>query len=330
MYEKDDENFGLIGKSSGIAQVIDDIKAFSKYDFPVYILGETGTGKELAARAIHENSSRRAGNFSAINCAAIPEGLFESEFFGYERGSFTGATQYGKKGILQNSDKGTLFLDEILSMNRNMQEKLLRVLDGYGYRKIGGKEDYKADIRLIVASNRPLESHLNNEIDEAFFYRIDTLRIRIPPLRERGTDSVILAEYFLSEFNRSYDHKTELDDSALEFIQRYHWPGNVRQLKAKTMSAAIKAVTNNREVITRKDYESGLNGLVNIRGGGYDYGPVHGIVDMAEAGVPLKDLSREFRRRIVNYMCLRYDEGTAADMMDISEKDLRGIRKLRP
>jgi two-component system response regulator HydG len=221
----DDE---IVGSSQTIARVKEIIANLGSSEAPVLIRGESGTGKELVARAVHKTSARASGPFIAINCAAIPETLLESELFGYERGAFTGANRK-KLGHFQLADGGTLFLDEIGDLPAALQSKLLRVLENNEVRPLGAEKEVRVDIRLITATNRPLEDNIRSgSFREDLYYRINVFPIELPALRERREDVGPIARHLLARVGRNAG---ELTDDALRKLQIYHWPGNVRELR---------------------------------------------------------------------------------------------------
>lgn len=196
----------------------------------VIIYGESGTGKELTARSIHDLSARKNRPFIPVNCGAIPEELLESEFFGYRKGAFTGATS-DKEGFFDLAEKGTLFLDELGEISLNMQVKLLRVLDGTGYMPVGGRRIKRPDVRIIAATNRNLQDLVRkNRMREDFFYRIHIIPVYLPPLRERKEDIPLLADHFLEQLGAK-QRTPDLDTELLLTIQNHSWPGNIRELQ---------------------------------------------------------------------------------------------------
>ena len=227
------ESFSMIiGQDKRIRRALYSAYKASKADFPVLILGESGTGKELIARAIHENSTRRKYGFVGLNCAAIPTTLVESELFGYENGSFTNARKGGSRGLLDLAHKGTLLFDEIGDFELPTQAKILRVLEERVFRRVGGRKDIHLDLRIISATNKDLKTMIfNGQFREDLFYRINTMIIHIPPLRERGNDLTLLAGHFLMEFCGKYKKETNLSPESLDILKSYHWPGNVRELR---------------------------------------------------------------------------------------------------
>jgi len=231
---------GMIGTSPGMQEVYRKIGKAAPTDLTVLIQGESGTGKELVARLLHEHSRRAAKPFLALNCAAIPEPLLESELFGYERGAFTGA-HHRKIGKLEVCSGGTLFLDEIGDMSPALQTKMLRVLQEGTFERIGGTETIKVDVRVIAATNRDLvELMRQGRFRDDLYYRLKVVPIQLPPLRERGDDIVLLAKHFLRrtkiELNRP---DLEFSAAALNAMRSYHWPGNVRELENVVRSAAL-------------------------------------------------------------------------------------------
>ncbi len=226
----------LVGESEAMRRVRELIANLAESDAAVLIRGESGTGKELVARAIHAASRRASGAFIALNCAAIPDTLLESELFGYERGAFTGATRR-KPGHFQMADGGTLFLDEIGDLPLGLQAKLLRVLETRRVTPLGGVRDVEVDIRLVSATHRPLETLMREgTFREDLYYRLNVFPIVIPPLRERREDIRPLAAHFLAEWGRP---ASDLGDDALARLVAYDWPGNVRELRNVLERATI-------------------------------------------------------------------------------------------
>ena len=220
----------IVGKSRKMMQLYSRIMKVSQSNSNVVIHGESGTGKELAAKTIHELSHRHKKNFVTINCGAIPSELLESEFFGYKKGAFTGAT-IDRKGYLDSADGGTLFLDEVAELNVNMQAKLLRAIDGGGYIPVGSQITIRPDIRIIAATNHNLLENVRKGLmREDFFYRLHILPIDMPPLRERYEDLPILIDHFLRLYGEE-NHVVDMPDQVMEKMLMYHWPGNVRELQ---------------------------------------------------------------------------------------------------
>ena len=237
----------IIGDSAKIRELRQLIQTVAPTNATVLILGESGTGKELVAGAIHALSQRRQGNYVRINCAAIPEALLESELFGHEKGSFTGALKQ-KIGRVEEADSGTIFLDEIGDMSRPLQAKLLRFLEDGTFTRVGGNEELRVDVRLIAATNRDIiEAIRQNQFREDLFHRLNVVQFRPPPLRERSEDVLMLAQHFLQQFSRSMNKQIcALSKTAAAKLMAHHWPGNVRELRNVIERAVI--LENNVEI----------------------------------------------------------------------------------
>jgi two-component system nitrogen regulation response regulator NtrX len=222
----------IVGESEKINALKQQIALAGPTNGWVLIHGESGTGKELVARAIHRASKRYSGPFVEVNCAAIPQELIESELFGHEKGSFTGAIGM-KRGKFEVADKGTIFLDEIADMSLATQAKVLRVLQGQEFQRVGGTRTIKVDVRVIAASNKNLEDEIKKgAFREDLYYRLNVIPLDVPPLRERSDDIPRLVHHFLQEFSSEYGQKPKtIDDDALALFVRYAWPGNVRELR---------------------------------------------------------------------------------------------------
>jgi two-component system, NtrC family, response regulator AtoC len=225
------ERIGFIGTSSQIMEIFDAIKRVAQTTTTVMITGETGTGKELVADAIHYNSPRKNNPLIKINCAAIAETLMESELFGYEKGAYTGAA-VTKPGKFELAHKGTLFLDEVAEIPREMQVKLLRVIQEQEFERVGGLRTIKVDVRIIAATNQNLLRQVQaGNFREDLYYRFNVFPIDIPPLRERKDDILSLVDYFLDKFNRKMGLSIRMDGEVKEMLLRYEWPGNIRELE---------------------------------------------------------------------------------------------------
>jgi len=249
---------GIVGQSSALRHVLNLVETVAPSDSTVLLLGETGTGKELIARAIHERSRRKERTFVKLNCAAIPTGLLESELFGHERGAFTGAIAQ-KVGRLELADQGSLFLDEVGDIPLEIQPKLLRALQEREFERLGSNRTKKVDVRLVAATNRDLEKMMENrEFRSDLYYRLNVFPIRIPPLRERPEDIPLLVRYFTQKYGRLMNKEIEsIPAAALRKLSSWHWPGNIRELEnfiersvILTHSAALQApiaeLTNGR------------------------------------------------------------------------------------
>src|SRR4030095_14096360 len=220
----------LIGANPRFAAVLEDVKTVAAADCAVLILGETGTGKELVARAIHEASARRHHHYVAINCAAIPATLLESELFGYERGAFTGAMA-SKMGRFQAADHGTLFLDEIGELPIELQPKLLRAIQEQEFERLGSSHTTCVDVRIVAATNQNLEQMVaERQFRMDLYYRLNVFPITLPPLRERASDIPLLVDHFLRTFAGRHGKSIEhVPDDVMAAMMRYHWPGNIRE-----------------------------------------------------------------------------------------------------
>lgn len=224
--------FGIIGENEKMLEIFKLIEKVSNGNGNVMITGESGVGKELVARSLHKNSLRRNRPLIPINCGGLPDTLFESELFGYEKGAFTGAFQ-AKPGLVELANGGTLFLDEICETSQPLQVKMLRMLEDRKIRRIGGKKEIPVDIRIITATNRDSEQMLEKKLlREDLYYRINTIHIHIPPLRERMDDIILLVRHFLQDFNQKYNRDIHsISAKALKAMKKYNWPGNVRELQ---------------------------------------------------------------------------------------------------
>ena len=222
----------IIGRSDAMLAVFKMVETIAKTNSTVLITGESGTGKDLVARAVHYNSLRREHPFVALNCGALPETLLESELFGHMRGAFTGADA-NKKGLVEVAEKGTIFLDEIGEMSATMQVKLLRVLQDRRFRRLGGTEEIQADIRVIAATNQDLQKMVaENRFREDLYYRINVIHLDLPPLRDRREDVPLLAEHFLRKYSEGVEKPVRsISHEALEVLSAHDWPGNVRELE---------------------------------------------------------------------------------------------------
>jgi DNA-binding NtrC family response regulator len=232
----------MVGRSPAIESVRAIIRRAAEADIPVLITGESGVGKELVAREIHERSARGAARFVALNCPAIPESLIESEMFGFERGAFTGADQ-AKMGLIELSAGGTLFLDEIGELPVNLQAKLLRVLQEKEIQRLGGLKPIPVDLRVVAATNRNLEEEIESgKFRSDLFYRLNVLRVVVPPLRDRREDIPELATFFLDRIGRKFNRPgLRLDPDVSRALANYRWPGNIRELENVLERMAILA-----------------------------------------------------------------------------------------
>ena len=241
----------IIGRDNKMLMVFQQITDVSQYDFPVHIFGETGTGKELVANAIHDESRRGGAPFVPINCGALPEGLIESELFGHVKGAFSGAVR-DKKGRFELADGGTVFLDEVAELSKPIQVKLLRFLQESTFEKVGGERTISVNVRLISATNKDLKKEVQHgNFREDLFYRLNVIPVHIPPLRERKNDIPLLAEHFIQQVcERNGQTAPEISEQAISVMMEYAWPGNVRELQNAVQFAIVKS--KNRK-ITQND-----------------------------------------------------------------------------
>ncbi len=277
---------GIIARSPAMRRVIEMLQKVVDSSSTVMLLGESGSGKELVARAIHYNSARRNRPFTAINCAAIPEALFENELFGHDQGAFTGAVTK-RQGLFEISDGGTLFLDEIADLPMTMQSKLLRVLQDREVRRIGGKESIHVDVRIITATNKDPEREVEKgAFREDLFYRLNVVTIDLPPLRERREDIVPLIEHYLEKFSTEFGRPVRsISPEAMRLLIEHRWPGNVRQLAA-VMERAI--LLSDGPVLSREDVAGRLQMRKPVELNRYD---------LPEDGLDLEAFEKEMIRK---------------------------------
>ncbi|MCC6545624.1 sigma-54-dependent Fis family transcriptional regulator [Candidatus Sumerlaeota bacterium] len=247
-----DDKYGfdsIIGRSAPMENIFEKIRQVAPTKASILIQGETGTGKELIAKAIHFNSNRRRKPFVAVNCGALTQTLLESELFGHEKGAFTGAIKQ-KAGRFEVANGGTIFLDEIGETTPELQVRLLRVLQEQEFERVGGTKSVKVDVRIIAASNRDLKKEVEaGRFREDLYYRLNVIRIDLPPLRERVEDIPLIANHYLKQFNREHGKNLELNPKTISMLQNFHWPGNVRQLRTVMESAVI--LTSGKEIQPR-------------------------------------------------------------------------------
>ncbi len=242
LLESEDYELGIVGRSLAMQQVFKLIGQVAATDATALITGESGTGKELVARAIYHHSDRNQQPFLAVNCAAIPEQLLESELFGHERGAYTGATNQ-RIGKFEQCNHGTIFLDEIGDMTPATQTKILRVLQSGTFERVGGNQPLQVDVRVIAATNKPLEAAVAaKQFREDLFYRLNVVRVPMPPLRERADDIPLLVNYFLEKNGRELQKSPKsVAANVLRALEKYHWPGNVRELENAVRRAHVMA-----------------------------------------------------------------------------------------
>lgn len=308
----------VIGESGAMRQIKRMISKVAKTDVPVFITGESGVGKEVIAQAIWKNSSRADKPCIAINCAAIPSELIESELFGYEEGAFTGAKRSGKKGLFEKANGGTVFLDEIGELPKNVQSKLLRVIQEKELTHVGGSQVIPIDVRYISATNLPPEKLRSEQyFRQDLYFRLSVIPISIPPLRDRWEDIIPLAEHFLRKFNEKYKKEFKLSQKLTAKMKAYDWNGNVRELR--NVMERLVVISNNRELQV-EDFELVIN---------FDY-----YDEVKEEGVaingmmPLEDAYRQCDRILIQRAMKKAGSANkAAEMLQIDRSTL--YRKIK-
>jgi two-component system response regulator HydG len=304
----------ILGKSAPVVEMRSMLERVSKTEATVLITGETGTGKEVAARVLHQQGNRRSGPFVAVNCSALPEALLESELFGHVKGAFTDARSQ-RAGVFVEADKGTLFLDEIAELPITVQAKLLRALEERRVRPVGGDGEVPFDARLIAATNRDLEQAVQEgTFREDLFYRLNVVHLSVPPLRSRGGDALVLAQHFLAQFAaHSRPEVVGISESAAERLLSYPWPGNIRELR----NAIERAVA-----LTQFDHVRPDDLPERIR----NYEPRHVLVasDDLEELVSLEEVERRYILKVLQ--AAGGNKSLAAQTLGVSRRTL--YRKL--
>ncbi len=342
-----DERMPLIGRSVAMQEIYRTIARLTTADLTVMVNGESGTGKELVARALHDYGRRRAAPFVAINMAAIPRELIESELFGHERGAFTGATNRNQ-GRFEQAAGGTLFLDEIGDMPHEAQTRLLRVLQEGEFTTVGGRTPIRANVRIVAATHRDLRQAIRNgQFREDLFYRLNVVPIRLPPLRERVEDIPVLARHFLDRAKEMGLPGKSLDQGALDRLRTHRWPGNVRELEnlMRRLAALYPQETITEEVVSAELAEGGMesepHGSGSHAGGGHEAEPLAAAVERhirqflaaTNDGMPMRDIYdrviAEVERPLIQ-MTLSATRGNqikAAAMLGLNRNTLR--KKIR-
>jgi DNA-binding NtrC family response regulator len=313
---------GMIGTTPGMVQLADLLRTVAATSSTVLITGETGTGKELAARAIHDGSPRRNGRFIAINCSAIPETLLEAELFGHVRGAFTGAVA-NRQGRIEQANRGTLFLDEVGTMSAALQAKLLRVLQTREFERVGDSHTVKVDVRILAATNSDLKRMVDaGSFREDLYYRLNVIPVRIPPLRERRPDIPLLAQHFLDRLSADAvppRGRVTLAQDAQQALMPFHWPGNVRQLE-NVMERAF-ALSPGRSQITAGDLPDEIRQASSA--------PPPEDVAIPEEGIEMERLVSDFEHSLIR-RALERTQGNkrqAADLLHVKRTTL--IEKLK-
>lgn len=314
----------FIGESDEVLDMMEFMKVVAKSpDTPILILGETGTGKEIVANAIHYRSPNFRGNFVTVNCAAIPKDLIESEMFGYEKGAFSGASQSGKKGLIEDSGGGTLFLDEIGDLNLEAQAKLLRFLEEGEYYKIGGTKKYHIKTRVISATNKDLDKMIEDGLfRNDLYFRIGVIKLKIPSLNERTKDIILLAKYFINKFNKKFEKKiTKISLSAENVLKNYIWTGNVRELKNIIEKGVL--ISNGNELTLQHLGLENIDRISEQKKHPFEFPPI------PTKGVDLLSLQQSFEKYYIDE-ALKIAEGNeskAAKLLNINHHTFRYRRK---
>ena len=297
----------MVGRSPSMRRVYELINKVAPTRANVLITGESGTGKELVAQTVHGMSTRSARPFLAVNCGAVAPTVIESELFGHERGSFTGA-EHGRRGYFEEAHGGTLLLDEITEMSAELQVKLLRVIDSGRLLRVGASEAISVDVRLVAATNRDPQTMVRKGLlREDLYYRLNVFQIEVPPLRERGEDILMLAEHFLTQFNAREGTSKRWSERAQRRLQGYWWPGNVRELRNVIERSAILS----RDVVTDPQLPEDLIEYPQVAGAG---------AFMVQPGLPLSEVER--RGILATLRMVRGDKREAAQRLGISLKTL--------
>lgn len=289
------DNEGFISSDPAMKNIKSIITRVAPLDVPILIEGDTGVGKEVAARSLHQFSNRSSGAFIKINCGAIPEQLMESELFGYEGGAFTGATKGGKKGRVEMAHQGTLFLDEIGEMPLTLQVKLLDFLQDGSFTRVGGTKRLIVDNRIIAATNRDLKKMCaNGQFREDLFYRLNVIPFNIPPLRNRPDDIDVLTKYYMSKYNSKYHCNKRMEDGLPDILKIYRWPGNVRELENVLERAFVMS----------DDHIVSLEDLKQILQDNDEPGKMNNIMDMEI--MPLKEAKWAIEKHLVGKAYEKY------------------------
>ena len=302
--------YNFIGESGEIKKVFRIVSRVAKTDSNVLIEGETGTGKELVAAAIHYNSRRAGGPFVRVNCAALPEQLLESELFGHEKGAFTGA-EVRRQGRFELAHGGTIFLDEVADMSLYTQAKVLRVIQEKEFERLGSSVTVKADVRIISATNKDVMALMRrNEFREDLYYRLNVVAIRLPPLRERDGDIALLVQFFLNRFTADMNKSiTGIEPEALRFLCEHRWPGNIRELE-NTLERAVLLAEGT--TITRED--------IDLLMPGSERGAAEGVIRLPPGGARLQQVERDLVMQALERSA--WVQKRAADLLGITRRAL--------
>ncbi len=310
--QQKDRDIKIIHESDCMKKIVQLTHDLKNVDSTVLITGESGVGKGIIARRLHNNSIRKNEKMVEINCGAIPEALLESELFGYEAGAFTGAKKGGKLGLIELANKGTLFLDEIGEMSMELQIKLLQVIQERKIIRVGGVKPIDIDVRIIAATNQDLQELINRgKFRSDLFYRLNVIPINIPPLRERQLDIIPLVEYFLDKYNKKYNKQVVIGGSILNMMIEYNWPGNVRELE-NTIERLV--VTNPSELIEK---DTITTNIFNSNIYKNNYVSSSNLIDNI---VPLKEAKKEVEEKLIKMAYQKYKSSyKVAEILKISQ-----------
>ena len=316
MKEKHDESLTIIADSDQMKQILEMVTRVAQVESTVLMLGESGVGKGVLAKKIHDLSKRAEGRFITINCGAIPENLLESELFGYEPGAFSGARKEGKKGLIEMVHKGTLLLDEVGELPLSLQVKLLTVIQERKVMRVGGSESKSVDIRIIAATNRDIQKMVKEgEFREDLYYRLNVIPVVIPPLRHRKEDIPPLVHYFLAKFNGKYQLNKKVTPEALELMTNCYWKGNVREVENIIERLVVTTDSNDIEPAHLPDYI--LNSSTSVNNRVY-------VMDIC----PLREATEELERQMISKAFERYDNTyKMAEVLDVNQSTI--VRKMK-
>ena len=302
------QRFGIIGSATGLDRAISKSMRVAPTDISVMVSGESGTGKEVIPKIIHQMSARKHGPYIAVNCGAIPEGTIDSELFGHEKGSFTGATS-NRKGYFEVADGGTIFLDEVGELPLATQVRLLRVLETGEFIKVGSSKAEKTDVRIVAATNVNMEEAIHkNQFREDLFYRLNTVQVDLPPLRDRKDDIHLIFRKFAMDFAEKYHMPSvRLDEDAIKLISTYHWPGNIRQLRNITEQLSVVEESRMIKAITLKNYL-----------------PTHNTKILPVLYNNGKDSEKDFTEREILYKVLFEMKKDVNDLKKLTQKIMNG------
>ena len=315
----------FVFRSRSMNLVLDEIVRVSRYDCNVIIFGDTGVGKEKVANIIQKNSDRKMQPFVKINCASISPNLIESEFFGYEKGAFTGANANGKKGYFELANNGVIFLDEIGELPLEMQAKLLRAIQDGEFYRVGGTMPVKTNVRIISATNRDLEDFIEKGLFRRdLYYRLNVVPIRIPNLQERQDDIPMLVEHFLKKYGKKFGRRRTIDDAALDYLKQQQWPGNIRELENMVQRLIISAKGDS---ITLMDVMRDSHGELFHGTVGQVLPDMGDESDLStEKELDLQQAVEEYEKGLIRYACEKYGSTRkAAKALGISQTQI--VRK---